>query len=366
MNHQDQQAPANGSPRPARLWAKLHAGRAGGDKPRSSTALATLIALALAACGGGGGGSSSGSSGGSSTPSCAPGQVLSGGVCVTPVDAALTVAVTPADGASAVKRDAVVVTAVPTVTAGSFSTHTSTGLVCNGATIVAGDKAVLTGQTLTLTPTAALLPGYGDTCVAQGQAVANGKDTGKQATVTWKTTFTIEKEPAWWPPKFVPQGTKVYLDSKTAPAGATTNATFPGQTESGLLPPECRIVGDTCWHEAVRNGALNFKATTARNLLQSDRPIAWVHYKTVDTIFWPGQGKKLWCLKPVFADDGTVVKKNPPIEDECSPDEQTWSITNDLGVLYQEKNSSTGVAACYQKRWDNVRLGWETIEAKCP
>jgi hypothetical protein len=74
----------------------------------------------------------------------------------------------------------------------------------------------------------------------------------------------------------------------------------------------------------------------------------------------------LWCLTPVFADDGTTVKKNPPVEDVCSSDEQTWSITNDLGVLYQEKNSLTGVSACYQKLWDNIFLGWKTIEATCP
>jgi hypothetical protein len=343
MNHQDQQAPANGSPRPARLWAKLHAGRAGGGKPQSGTALATLIALTLAACGGGGGGgSSSGSNGGSSTPSCATGQVLSGGLCVTPVDAALTVAVTPADGASAVKRDAAVVTAVPTVTAGSFSTHTSTGLVCNGTTIVAGDKAVLTGQTLTLTPTAALLPGYGDTCVAQGQVVANGKDTGKQTTVAWKTTFTIEKEPAWWPPTVTPKGVKVL------------------QSELKQLPAGCLSFTDTCFKNFVASGKAKVVATD-QTMVGLASPNDKRSIVTVGFITPSGKPQ----LTMFYADTG-----EPAVTDKIDVninDPFDWVTGNEQGYLW--KRTSNGV--CYQWKWyysisGSSGLFWSNEIVTCP
>jgi hypothetical protein len=328
----------------------------------ATTLLAFIFAVFLTACGGGGGG-------GGTTPApitCPTGQVLSGGLCVTPAPTATDVKWPFANGDTLKfdKNKNELAIAFTFTTSGATSVDGTVTVTDNG-TAVSGVVTTWQVSNNVATTSATIPVAYGKTYAIAVKAKAHGPG-GDSTELSSNTTFKTEKEPAWWPPKFVPQGTKVYLDSKTAPAGAVTNATYPGQTESGLLPPECRIVGDNCWHEAVRNGTLSTKTTTARNLLQPDRPIAWVHYKTIDTIAWPGQNKKLWCLTPVFADDGTTVKKNPPVEDVCSSDEQTWSITNDLGVLYQEKNSLTGVSACYQKLWDNIFLGWKTIEATCP
>ncbi len=144
-----------------------------------------MLCAVLSACGGGGGGGSSGLP--ASLPAFVPGVV----------DGAATVATLPVDSASGVKRDGLVVTITPTVTAGTFTSNTTTtGLVCDGNPIVTADQAVLGGQVLTLTPSADKPPPYGSTCVAQGQVLASGANGGMQATVAWKTTFTIEQAPA--------------------------------------------------------------------------------------------------------------------------------------------------------------------------
>ena len=211
---------------------------------------------------------------------------------------------------------------------------------------------------------------YAATCMISGDVIATrGIVSSNNLPVT--ATFTTAQAPlAWWPPTFIPQGVKNYLDATQATPGSVVNATFPGQTQSGLLPPACRITGDDCWKEAVRNGTIKFVSTTAVDQVQPTRPIAFCFYKTVDTIFFPNLRTTFYCIKPFFADDGTLVNVAEKVEGSCSPWEKIFHVSNTLGEIWQEKNPETGVSACYQKRFilnsDKVSGGWTNIETPCP
>lgn len=133
-----------------------------------------LTAITLAGCGGGGGGSSGGV-----TP---PPPLV-------PVNAVMTVSVTPSDGATSVARDSNVVMSY-SVTAGTYTSTTGT-LSCDGTSFVLAQTNDTTGKKVTFSPST-VLP-YGSTCIAQGVATASGVNGGSQANISWKSTFTVEQ-----------------------------------------------------------------------------------------------------------------------------------------------------------------------------
>lgn len=256
-------------------------------------------------------------------------------------------------------------------------------------------KATVTGSTLTFAgiPTGAALTG--STLVAQNgnSSITFTNGTITSGTIMFSTTYTFtgakltfsnapdltiagsfttgaNPVTAWWPPTFIPEGVKNFLDKTLATPGAVVNATYPGQTQSGLLPPLCRITGDDCWKEAVRNGTIKFAATTAVNKLQPTRPVAFGFYKTVDTIFFPGQNTMMYCLKPFFADDGTLVNAAEKVESGCNTWEAIYQVSNSLGEILQQKNPTTGALACYQTKFvlnqDKISGGWTNTEVPCP
>lgn len=284
-----------------------------------------LLAVALSACGGGGGGGSA--------PAPAP----------APVDAVATVAVVPADGASGVKRDAAVVMATPTVTSGAFSSNaTTSGLVCDGTTVVAADKALLTGQVLTITPLASNLPSYGSTCVAQGQVVAVGSNGGKQATVPWKTTFTIEAAP-----KFVCTSLQVAAKVGTLDVCAYPATVSSKGTEFQTAPAGCLVYNtlavpssgfSNCWQNLVKTGKVVWKLSPVTMIGNNNRPIIFAGVTSSDG--------KLSVLT-VFQDTGDLM--NPSAEIGRQPHEAIdyWYGNTD-GYIF--KSLSSGV--CYQWRWN--------------
>lgn len=327
------------------------------NRGQSLATLAVFMTAILTGCGGGGG------SGGGVTPP-------------PPVNAVISVSVTPFDGATNVARDSKVVMTY-SVTSGTYTSTTGT-LSCDGTSFVLAQTTDLATRKVTFSPSTALP--YGSTCIAQGVATASGQDGGSQANISWKSTFTVlpltcpsgqevkngvcvPVVTTWWPPAFVPMGTKVYLDSATAPSGAVTNATFPGQTQSGLLPTACKITGDDCWKEAVRNGTIKFISTTATD--QTNRPIVFGVYKTVSTVVFPGQNKTLYCNKPFFSDDGSLVATNDPVENRCLTDEGIYFIGNILGGITQVKRDGSGLIACFQWQFNPNLLGWSMSEAVC-
>ena len=226
----------------------------------AGAALIFSAAFALAACGGGGGGSPS-----------TPVPPVTPPTTPTPVDGAGTVAVTPADGASAVKRDGATVTITATATAGTFASTTALGFSCNGTPVADLVKGTIAGTVFTIAPAATTLPNYGDVCVAQGQTVFTGKDGGKQTTVTWKTTFTIEKAPVtklvyddtiigYWgitnglPRKTLADGTQVTAVNKTKYASFLNCWPSTVPLANGLIPQSCAaMIGTDRYNDIVLN-----------------------------------------------------------------------------------------------------------------
>jgi hypothetical protein len=154
-------------------------------------------------------------------------------------------------------------------------------------------------------------------------------------------------------------GTKVYLDSTKAPAVAVVNATYPGQTQSGLLPAACKVTGDACWQEAVRNGTIKFISTSATDT--TGKPVVFGFYKTVSTIVTPGA--MLYCNKPFYANDGTYGGVSDVVENHCSPEEEISFAGNALGGvgLYIRNGSSI----CAQKKFDQNLVGWLETQVTC-
>lgn len=236
----------------------------------------------------------------------------------------------------------------------SVSILSSTNGSVAGSASMSQDKL-----SITITPTS-VLP-YSATLTITVKATS---EANVQGSVVATVTTAQAPQGSWWPPTFVPMGTKVYLDSTKAPAGAVVNGTFPGQTQSGLLPADCKITGDECWKEAVRNGTIKFLATTAKNPNQPTRPIAFGFYKTVSTILWPG--KLAYCEKPFFADDGTLVAPNDPVENRCVLAEHVFAVGNNFGEIIQQKNYNNGVIACFQQKYNTSLDGWDYSETPCP
>lgn len=143
------------------------------NRGQSLATLAVLVtAITLAGCGGGG-------SGGGVTP---PPPLV-------PVNAVMTVTVTPSDGATNVARDSNVVMTY-SVTSGSYTSTTGT-LSCDGTSFVLAQTTDTTANKVTFSPSAALP--YGSTCIAQGVATATGQNGGSQANISWKSTFSVEQ-----------------------------------------------------------------------------------------------------------------------------------------------------------------------------
>lgn len=322
-----------------------------------------LIALLVTACGGGGGGGGSGG-GGVAPITCTAPQVLTAGVCVTPAPT-ISDAKWPIDTGAVVKFDAKGITfALSAKVTNATAVKGTLAVTENGAAVSGATLAAWSISGATATSSVSIPAQYGKTYTVTVKATASG-DGGNSTELATSLNFSVEAEPKWWPPVFAEKVVKLYLDKATAPAGAVTNGTFPGQAESGLLPPECRITGDACWKQAVQNGTVKFKETPARNPLQPNRPIAFGFYKTIDTIFFPGQNKKLYCSKPFFADDGTLVQPNDPVENGCVWDEAVYIQENDLGIVIQQKHFQTGAVACFQKKQDSVLNGWVNVETSC-
>lgn len=339
------------------------------------------LAVMLVACGGGGGGSTPTPPPATQTVTCPNGTSktaatldLATALCAAPA----LVSVSPANANTAVSVDAFVSVDVVTDSTLDATSITATNVTLKaGTTAVAGAASAVSTKSFKFVPTAKL--NY-----AQAYAFsATVKDTlGKVLTLsstftTAAVSCTSPQVPAtdgqscvtpvaWWPPTFVPMGVKVYLDSTKAPAGAVTNATYPGQTQSGLLPPACLITGDTCWKESVKNGTIKFVQTTATNPHQPTRVIAFGSYKTVSVILYPGQNKMLYCSKPFFADDGTLVNPTESVESLCFDWEHTYHMGNTLGENFEDKNPTTGASSCYQIKYDQVLDGWANTLIICP
>lgn len=160
-------------------------------------------------------------------------------------------------------------------------------------------------------------------------------------------------------------GTKVYLDAKTAPAGAVTNATYPGQTQSGLLPPACKLFYDDCWKEAVRNGTVRFVATTAIDGNQPTRSVTVAFYKTVSKFLSP-PGTVVYCQKMFFADTGTRSNQLEDVENGCIGWALTYLVGNSLGAILQQRNPTTGELTCWQKHYRADIFGWVEDLTDCP
>lgn len=165
----------------------------------------------------------------------------------------------------------------------------------------------------------------------------------------------------WWPPTFVPQGTKVYLDARTAPIGAVANATHPGQTDSGLLPPECKQTQDACWQEATRNGTIKYVQTGGIDP-PTGLPVVWAFYRTVSQVLFPGQSKVLYCERPILAKDGTYGAP-VSVEDRCAQaPEVAISIQGTAeGVLVEQ--SVNGLKTCYRRKYSGG--GWVFAASAC-
>lgn len=283
--------------------------------------------------------------------------------------------VTPADKSVVSLPTSIATTTDSTLDAGSLTTANVT--LSSGQNAVAGTVTANGTKGFTFTPSVKLMYGQLYTFAA------NVKD-GLGRALSVATTFTTSAvscvapqvpaadgqscvDPvvtAWWPPTFVPMGTKVYLDAKTAPAGAVTNATYPGQTQSGLLPPECKIWTDDCWKESVKNGTIKFVETTAKDPNYPTRSLVFALYKTVSTSIFPGQ--MLYCSKIFFADDGSRWTSNLSVEDGCGTWELVYQTGNSIGAIVSQKNPTTGVGTCYQRNYSASVNGWRDDPVTCP
>lgn len=298
---------------------------------------ALTFALGLAACGGGGGGGGS--------PAITVTQTCSNGAtnyptCTLPVDAILTVAVTPADGASGVKRDAASVTVTPNVTAGAYSSTTSSGLVCNGTTIVAADKGVQSGSVLTLNPGASLLPAYSDVCVAQGQVVASGKDGGKQATVNWKTTFTIEGAPK--PTCASPQVYVAGIKACAYPMDVQVSG-----TSFKKLPTGCTSVTQQCWKDFVAAGSAIWLQTSQT---MTGLPDARATRPIIHAGFTGSTGKQQ--IRQFYADTGELVNTTADIDIAWVGEGVDYVTGNSLGYYLKTLTP----VQCLQWKWNGPTI----------
>lgn len=335
--------------------------------------------LTLGACGGGGGTAvTSPSASRTETVVCPSGESKTGigATQSAALDAATAlcpaptlVSISPANGDTSASPDTVATTGMVVTTSSNLQTPSASADLSlkTGTTVVPVTVTAASPRVLKIVPTAKLLYGQVYTYVF------NLKDgLGKPLVVSGSFTTSALIQTPWWPPTFVPMGTKVYLNSATAPAGSVVNATYPGQTQSGLLPAACRVTGDDCWKEAVRNGTIKFVQTTARVPFIPTRPIAFGSYKTIDTIFFPGQNVVAHCSKPFYADDGSLVKTSEKVEEgACNlTREQIFHIGNSLGELLQQKNPQTGEILCAQKKFvlnaNGVSGGWTETLVPCP
>lgn len=236
-------------------------------------------------------------------------------------------------------------------------------LSCNSVAKTFTAKSVIALGVSTSTITPASNFALGDVCTLSGNITTTG--AGGSVVTPVSMSFGVVAPVAWWPPTFVSM-TYMYLDLTKASAGAVVNATYPGQAQSGLLPPACKRIGDDCWKEAVRNGTVRFTNIKGVNANQPSRAVVYGFYKTVSTLTMPG--KMVYCAKPFYADDGTLAfgGGSGDVEDRCSPDEGMYLVEKDLGVILQGKNSLTGVSACFYRSYSTLYDGWLTTEAACP
>jgi hypothetical protein len=189
---------------------------------------------------------------------------------------------------------------------------------------------------------------------------------GCVAPQTWDTSLKTCAL-TYWPPTFVPMGVKVYLDAKNVPAGTTNfivSGTFPGQTQSGLLPPECRSEGDACWKQAVANGTVQCITTTATD--QTGRPTVFCVYRIISVFIYPGQNRMFWCNKPFYADTGRPPNPGEHLESFCDDWEEVFHVGNSLGEIFQSKNPTTGVMTYYQQKFRPDLGGWAASETTYP
>ena len=388
---------------------------------RSVSVLAIALVLGLVACGGGGGGSTPAPvvTPPSGTLSVAPATIIiqaglgKGTATATFVTANATTAKLTNAGGSVLSTSLSGTQAVDvfigantyTLSAnggGSVATASATGVCTSGTT--SNGTICVSPVTATLSATSPIVNGAKSTltwgytgdaptgCTTSTNWSNGGSlsGTGLSDALTTNATFTYSCTNAngtttatavvtvcavgetvsgagcvakpWWPPTLVPMGVKVYLNSATAPAGAVTNATFPGQTESGLLPAACRITGDACWQEAVRNGTIKFVQTTAQD--SNNRPMVFGFYKTVSTTAFAGQ--KLYCVSPIFADDGKTSVWPDAVESiGCATYEQVHHAGNALGEIFQEKNPISSVSTCFQKKFYPNLNGWANEVVSC-
>jgi hypothetical protein len=204
---------------------------------------------------------------------------------------------------------------------------------------------------------------FSTVCQVSTTNVQGSGPGGTSAAVSATLTFTTKAAPAWWPPEFVPQGTKVYLDKTTAPAGAVTNATFPGQTLSGMLPMDCKLVGDDCWKEATRNGTIKFVQGGGRDPTVPNEPVVFAFYRVISQVVFPGQDKVLYCNRPILQKDGTYGTPDV-VENHCSVEEKPWLQGTSEGALLEEKYSN-GAATCYRRFFDQTLNGWTSVPTTC-
>ena len=219
--------------------------------------------------------------------------------------------------------------------------------VTNGATALAGSTTLGPGATSLVWTSAAQLPWN----TALTVAVTASDLAGNAGTLTGTVSTVADPAPDWkLSVAFVPFGTVNYLDKTQAPAGAMTQATFPGQALSGLLPPDCKTSGDDCFKEAARNGTIKFLPTNVRDAdpNASSRPLANAFYRTVSTVVLPGT--MAYCSLPYFTDTPTPVtgKVNQTMEDFCTQSEMTSINANALGFEVRFKDYG-----CYQQKIEN-------------
>ena len=301
-------------------------------------ALTTLIA----GCGGGGGSTQTETpQNGILSAAIIPGPSLKAGSLdlVSPVET--NVAIT---GTFTVVGDVGTVTAVPTLfVCGSSQTITAT--------------ASVTGLQFALVNT--VLPD-GVTCnlkvrLTGSKANADGTYPTAEPSYQFDTKAKAVDPLAWWKANVpVAQGTVMYLSS--------ANGT-PANANGGLLPTDCKTIGDDCWKASVQNRTILCSASGGSDpAVPGIGGIEFCTYKIISRLFFPG--KTMYCSKPRLASDGTFGPAMG-VEDHCQVEEIISTVGNATGELVKYI-SATGTTECWQHAYDATLKGWFKTHSACP
>ena len=246
-------------------------------------------------------------------------------------------------GPFTVVGDVGTVTAVPTL------------FVCGSQTITA--TASVSGLQFALVNTTVLPDGV--TCnmkvkLQGSKANADGTYPTAEASYQFDTKAKAVDPLAWWKANApVAQGTVMYLSS--------ANGT-PANANGGLLPTDCKTMGDDCWKASVQNRTILCSASGGSDPAVPGIGIEFCTYKIISRLFFPG--KTMYCSKPRLASDGTFGTATD-VEDHCQVEEIISTVGNATGELVKYI-SATGTTECWQHAYDATLKGWFKTHSACP